>query len=105
MPTVSVVAPDASARADAVVIGVPSSARGPLRAAGAEQIQAALGARLPEALRALRVQGRPDEVVKIATLGLADVPLVVTTGLGEAATSDPAEAARRAAGAALRALT
>lgn len=103
MPSVSVIAPTAAIRADAVVVGVRKTADGPRLAPGAEHVDAELGGRLHEALRVLGATGKPDEVHRIATLGQADFPLVVATGLGD----DPsdAEAARRAAGAALRTLT
>jgi leucyl aminopeptidase len=103
MPSVSVTSPTAAIRADAVVIGVRSTKDGARPAPGAEPVEAALGQRLAEALRALGAKGRPEEILKIPTLGLADYPLVVCAGLGD----DPSdgEAARRAAGAALRALT
>ncbi|MDT4927879.1 MAG: leucyl aminopeptidase [Pseudonocardiales bacterium] len=103
MPSVTVKAPAAPIRADAVVVGVRKTKDGPQLVSGAEPVDTALGGRLVEALRTLGATGRPDEVLKVPTLGLADFPLVVGTGLGEDATS--AEAARRAAGAALRALT
>jgi leucyl aminopeptidase len=103
MPSVSVTSPSAAIRADAVVVGVRSTADGPRLTAGAEPVDEALGGRLEAALRTLGAKGRADEVVKVATLGLADFPLVVGAGVG----ADPAsaEAARRAAGAAVRALT
>jgi leucyl aminopeptidase len=103
MPSVSVVAPTAAIRADAVVIGIRTTAAGPRPAPGAEPVEAALGDRLADALQILGVKGKPDEVVKIPTLGLADYPLVVCTGLGDDPT-DP-EAVRRAVGAAVRAST
>jgi leucyl aminopeptidase len=86
---------------DAVVVGVIS---GPRLAPGAEAVDATLGGRLLEAIEAVGGSGRPDEVVKIPTLGLAPFPLVVATGLGDGRTGDRAEAARRAVGAAARAL-
>jgi leucyl aminopeptidase len=103
MPSVSLVAPTAAIRADAVVVGVYSTEGGPRLAPGAAPIDKALGGRLLDALRALRAKGRPDEVSRIPTLGLADFQLVVATGLG----AEPAngEAARRAVGAAIRALS
>ena len=104
-PSVTVVAPTSQIRADAVVVGVHSTGNGPRIAAGAEAIDSALGGRLFDALRALGATGRPGEVHTIPTLGLADFPLVVATGLGPDDAADPAEAARRAAGAALRTLT
>jgi leucyl aminopeptidase len=103
MPSVSVTSPSAAIRADAVVVGVRSTKDGPRLTAGAEPVDEALGGRLEAALRTLGARGRADEVVKVATLGLADFPLVVGAGVGEDPSS--AEAARRAAGAAVRALT
>ncbi|HET6878036.1 MAG TPA: leucyl aminopeptidase [Jatrophihabitans sp.] len=103
MPSVSVVAPPTAPRADAVVVGIRSTPDGYRLIDGAEPIDAALGGRLHDALRALGASGRSDEVLKIPTLGLADFPLVVGTGFGS--DDESPEAARRAAGAALRALT
>jgi leucyl aminopeptidase len=103
MPSVSLVAPDSPLRADAVVVGVHASKDGVRLAAGGERVDAALDGRLGKALAALGAKGKPDEVHKIPTLGLADFPLVVATGLG--ARSDDAEAVRRAVGAAIRGLS
>jgi leucyl aminopeptidase len=103
MPSVSLVAPTSAIRCDAVVIGVHRAGEGVRPAPGAEPVDAALGGRLAEALRSLRASGKPDEVLRIPTLGLADFPLVVATGLGDAPSD--AEAARRAVGAAVRRLT
>ena len=102
MPSVSIVSPSAPLRADAVVVGVLNGADGPRLAPGAEPIDEALDGKLLKALRTLRAKGRPDEVSRIPTLGLADFPLIVATGLGGA--DFDAEAARRAVGAAIRAL-
>jgi leucyl aminopeptidase len=102
MPSVSVVAPNAPLRADAVVVGVRAGKDGPEPLPGAEVVDAALDGRLLAGLRALGAKGRADEVVKLATLGLADFPLVVATGVGSGA--DDPEALRRAVGAAVRAL-
>jgi leucyl aminopeptidase len=66
-------------------------------------VDGVLGGRLGAALRAAGATGKPDDVVKIPTLGLADFPLVVGTGLG--AGPEDAEAVRRAVGAAIRALS
>ena len=109
LPSVSVVAPAAAIRADAVVIGLLREDHGVALAGGAEAIDEALGGRLLDALHSLGATGHPDEVLRIPTLGLAEVPLLVTTGLG-ARPADPdspgaAETARRAAGAAFRSLT
>jgi leucyl aminopeptidase len=103
MPSVSIVSPSAPLRADAVVVGVLGGTNGPRLAPGAEPVEAALDGKLIKALRTLRASGRPDEVLKIPTLGLADFPLVVATGLGDA--NFDAEAARRAIGAAIHAVT
>jgi leucyl aminopeptidase len=102
MASVSVVAPTAALRADAVVVGLRSTPDGPQLLPGAEPVDAALEGRLLAGLRTLGARGKPDEVTKLATLGLADFPLVVAAGVG-AAGDDP-EALRRAAGAAVRAL-
>ena len=103
MPSVSIVPPTAPIRADAVVVAVRGGAGGPTLAPGAAIVDAALGTRLIAALRAAGASGRADEVTKIPTLGLADFPLVVATGLGEIEDED--EAVRRAVGAAARALS
>jgi leucyl aminopeptidase len=102
MPSVSLVAPDSALRADAVVVGVRRTKSGAQLVSGAERVDKALSGRLTKALDALGAKGKTDEVAKIPTLGLADFPLVVATGLGD----DPAdpEAARRAVGAAIRGL-
>jgi leucyl aminopeptidase len=107
MPSVSLVAPRAPIRADAVVVGVHSTPSGPVLAPGAEAITAALDGRLTDALTALGATGRPGEVIKIPTLGLSDIGLIVGAGLGdraENADSADAEAARRGVGAAMRAV-
>jgi leucyl aminopeptidase len=102
MPSVSIVDPTALDNADAVVIGVTGGANGPRLARGAKPVDAALGNRLLAALKAAGSTGRPDEVVKIPTLGLAPFGLVVAAGLGANATTP--ESVRRAVGAALRAV-
>jgi leucyl aminopeptidase len=66
-----------------------------------------LDGRLLEALTAVGATGAADEVVKLATLGAGDIPVVAAAGLGAAAADGSGateEAARRAAGAASRAL-
>jgi leucyl aminopeptidase len=101
-PTVSLVPPSAALRADAVVVGVLGGTDGPRLAPGAEPVDAALDGRLLKALRVLGARGRADEVSRVPTLGLSDVPLVVAAGLGDGPAD--AETARRAIGAAVRAL-
>jgi leucyl aminopeptidase len=86
-----------------VVVGTVRTGRGVALAPGADGVDKATGKRLLDALHAVDATGRPDEVLKIPTLGRGDVPLVVATGLGDDAGS--AEAVRRATGAALRRLT
>jgi leucyl aminopeptidase len=101
MPKISLVAPSAALTADAVVVGVVQREDGPQLAAGGAVVDEALNGTLADALAAAGATGKPDEVVKIPTLGLAKFPLVVATGVGR----DPGdEALRRGVGAALRQL-
>jgi leucyl aminopeptidase len=103
MPAVTLADPSAPITADAVVVGLVSGDRGPRLAPGARPVDAALGKRLIAAVTAAGASGRPDEVTKIPTLGLAAFPLVVATGLGSG--TPQAEQVRRAVGAGLRALS
>ncbi|MEO8889193.1 MAG: leucyl aminopeptidase [Jatrophihabitantaceae bacterium] len=103
MVSVSITDPAAPVTADAVVIGLVPGDRGIKLARGAKPVEAALGKRLLAALNSLGASGQPGEVLKVPTLGLADFPLVVASGLGDDARS--AESLRRAVGAALRTLT
>lgn len=101
MPKVKLVAPSAAISADAVVVGVRQNGTGIGLAPGADAVDTALGSSLTDALTAVGAKGKPDEVIKIPTLGRAAFPLVVATGLG----ADPDdEALRRGVGAALRQL-
>ncbi|MGH8959864.1 MAG: leucyl aminopeptidase [Jatrophihabitantaceae bacterium] len=102
MVTVSISDPAGPIAADAVIVGLIPGERGPRLARGAKPVEAVLGKQLREALKALDASGKADEVLKVPTLGLAQFPLVVATGLGEDATS--AESLRRAVGAAVRVL-
>ena len=106
MPTVSLVDARSAFSNAAVVIGAFKDSSGPVLAPGSEPVDAALGGRVLDALRAVGATGAAEEVTKIPTLGLAGFPLVVVAGLGAAedGTLD-AEQARRAAGAALRAIS
>jgi leucyl aminopeptidase len=103
MVSVSVVDPAVPLDADAVIVAIVRTAAGPRLAAGAAAIDVALGRKLLAALTAVGASGQADEVVKIPTLGLADFPLVVATGLGD----DPwtIEDLRRAVGAAVRTIS
>jgi leucyl aminopeptidase len=97
----------ATLRADAIVVGVVKSPDGPRLAPGAEEIDQALGGRLLEALTAVGATGAADEVVKLATLGAVEIPVVAAAGLGPVPAGGSGvteEAARRASGAASRAL-
>jgi leucyl aminopeptidase len=104
--TVSLHEPDQPLKALAVVIGIRPAGRGVALADGAELANDLLGGHLPDALRALHATGRAGEVLRIPTVGHAEVPLVVATGLGPATADAPAqaEATRRAVGAAVRGL-
>jgi len=103
MPKISLVDPSAAISSDAVVVALIAGASGPRLAPGAEPVDAAIGGRLLDALKAAGASGRPDEVTKIPTLGLAPFALIAATGLGDDSTS--VEAVRRACGAAARTLT
>ncbi|MEP6696034.1 MAG: leucyl aminopeptidase [Pseudonocardiales bacterium] len=108
MPTLALTDTVASkSRAAAVVIGIAQCDTGPVLAPGADSLDAAMKGRLLPALEALGASGKEAEVTKLATLGTADVPVVVAVGLG-AADADGrfrTESVRRAAGAAVRALS
>jgi leucyl aminopeptidase len=95
------------AHADVIVIGVAQGPDGPVPAAGAEEVDAALGGRLAETLGTLGATGKAEEVTKIASGGRLSAPLIAAVGLGSAdgAAAFDAEALRRAAGTAVRALT
>ncbi|HEY4465164.1 MAG TPA: leucyl aminopeptidase [Streptosporangiaceae bacterium] len=100
--------------ADALIVGVIQAADGPRPAPGARDADEALGGTLADLLTALDATGRPEEITKIAAAGRLPVPVVVAVGLGPGAGDggpdgdgprfDP-ETLRRAAGAAVRALT
>ena len=89
--------------ADAVVVGVTQGPDGPELAPGAEDVADALGGTLAETLGILGATGKAEEVTKIASAGRLSAPLIAVVGLGDTAALD-AEALRRGAGAAVRAL-
>ncbi|SFO27376.1 leucyl aminopeptidase [Geodermatophilus obscurus] len=93
--------------ADAVVVGIGKGATGPLPTPGAEAVDRLLGGRLLPALAALGARGSEDEVTRVASLGQGPFPVVAAVGLGAPGPTGgySAEAVRRAAGAASRALT
>ncbi|WP_029433797.1 leucyl aminopeptidase [Blastococcus sp. URHD0036] len=92
---------------DAVVVGVGRGPAGLLATPGAEAVDRLLGGRLLPALADLGARGGEEEVTRVATLGQAPFPVVAAVGLGapDADGRYAAEAVRRAAGAASRALT
>ncbi|MFI6206489.1 leucyl aminopeptidase [Streptomyces sp. NPDC051041] len=94
-------------RADAIVIGVAKGAKGPVVAPGAEAVDQAYDGRLAGVLETLGASGAEGEVTKLPAPSGFKAPLVVAVGLGAEPRKDAgydAEALRRAAGAAARAL-
>jgi len=91
----------ATAKADAIVVGVVKSAKGLVLAPGAADVAKAFGKGLLPALAGLGATGAKEEVTRLATLGATKAPVLVAVGLGE--TYD-GEVLRRATGAAVRAL-
>ncbi len=97
-----------STAADALIIGVAQGQDGPVPAAGAEDVDAALGNTLTDTLAALGATGEQDELTKIASAGSTAAPVIVAVGLGPAGEGGDRgrlESLRRAAGSAVRALT
>jgi leucyl aminopeptidase len=96
------------AQADAIIIGVTQGPDGPALAPGAEDVDAALGGNLAKTLGTLGATGKAEEVTKIASAGQLKAPLIAAVGIGtpaDGAAPYEGEALRRAAGAAVRALT
>ncbi|KQS66342.1 leucyl aminopeptidase [Modestobacter sp. Leaf380] len=93
--------------ADAVVVGVGRGPDGLLTTPGADAVDRLLGGRLLAALADLGARGGEDEVTRLATFGQGPFPVVAVAGLGSPLPEGgyPAEAVRRASGAASRALT
>ncbi len=96
-----------SAAADALVIGTVEGKDGLELAPGAQPIDDAYGGRLVETLRMLGATGKADEVLKMPTGGVLTAPMLVVVGLGRPGKDGAvsAEQARRASGAASRALS
>ncbi|WP_225096813.1 leucyl aminopeptidase [Streptomyces sp. CoH27] len=98
-------------RADAIVIGVAKGAKGPVVAPGAEAVDKAYDGRLAGVLETLGASGAEGELTKLPAPAGFKAPLVVAVGLGarpgEGDTDGgyDAEALRRAAGVAARALS
>lgn len=95
-------------RADAIVIGVAKGAKGPVVAPGAESVDKAYDGRLAGVLETLGASGAEGEVTKLPAPSGLKAPLVVAVGLGAEPEKDfsfAAEALRKAAGVAARALS
>ncbi|MFF7139886.1 MULTISPECIES: leucyl aminopeptidase [Streptomyces] len=93
--------------ADAIVVGVAKGAEGPVVAPGAEAVDQAYDGTLAAVLETLGASGAEGEVTKLPAPAGFKTPVVVAVGLGaepEQGESFTAEALRRAAGSAARAL-
>jgi leucyl aminopeptidase len=94
--------------ADAVVIGVTKEPGGASPVPGTKDVDEALGGSLAQTLATLGATGEAGEVTKIPSAGRLTAPLMAAVGMGAPAggsdASFDAEALRRAAGAAVRAL-
>ncbi|HJX86348.1 MAG TPA: leucyl aminopeptidase, partial [Gemmatimonadales bacterium] len=98
----------ATLRADALVVGVAKGAEGLVVGPGAEDVDKAFDGKLATVLKTLGATGAEGEVTKLPAPSGLNVPLVVVAGLGPAPEKDSgydAEALRRAAGSAARALS
>ena len=97
----------ASAKVDAVVIGVAKGPKGLVLAPGSEAVAKAVGKGLLPALTGLGATGKAEQLTRLATLGATSAPVVVAVGLGELPAKDASydlELLRRATGAAVRQL-
>ncbi|MEW1648989.1 MULTISPECIES: leucyl aminopeptidase [unclassified Streptomyces] len=95
-------------RADAIVIGVGKGGKGPVVAPGADAVDKAYDGRLAGVLETLGATGAEGEITKLPAPAGFKAPLVLAVGLGaepEEGEAYDAEALRRAAGVAARALT
>jgi len=96
-----------SATADGIVIGTVEGKGGLELAPGAQPVDDAYGGKLVETLRMLGATGKADEVFKMPTGGVLTAPMLIVVGLGRPGKDGTvsAEQARRASGAASRALS
>jgi leucyl aminopeptidase len=98
-------------RCDAVVVGVVQASKGSTSglsvAPGGEDVAKAYGRTFRPLLASLAVTGKPGEVTKVPTGKQLSSPLLVLVGLGKVSKGETpsADAVRRAAGAAARAIT
>jgi leucyl aminopeptidase len=92
--------------ADTLVIGTVQGTDGPALAPGAEAVDEALDGTLLALLTTLGATGKPDEIVKLPTLGKLAATVVLAVGLGKQAVdgSLTTDQVRKASGAAARAL-
>ena len=94
--------------ADAIIIALRQGDDGPALAAGAADVDAALGGGLAGSLAALGATGKPEEVSRTLAGSRLAAPLIAAVGIGKAADLNPgsadAEILRRCAGAAVRSL-
>ncbi|MYT70647.1 MULTISPECIES: leucyl aminopeptidase [unclassified Streptomyces] len=98
----------AGLRADAIVVGIAKGAAGPVVAPGAEAVDKAYDGNLASVLETLGATGAEGEVTKVPAPSGFKAPVVLAVGLGSEPEKDEiyeAEALRRAAGVASRALT
>ncbi|MFB7242743.1 leucyl aminopeptidase [Streptomyces populi] len=94
-------------RADAIVVGVAKGPKGPVVAPGAEAVDNAYDGGLAGILETLGASGAEGEVTKLPAPSGFKAPVVVAVGLGAVPADEAgfaAEALRRAAGVAARAL-
>ncbi|MET7984009.1 MULTISPECIES: leucyl aminopeptidase [unclassified Streptomyces] len=94
-------------RADAIVVGVAKGPKGPVVAPGAEAVDNAYDGGLAGILETLGATGSEGEVTKLPAPSGFKAPVVVAVGLGAVPEDEAgydAEALRRAAGVAARAL-
>ncbi|MFF8292001.1 leucyl aminopeptidase [Streptomyces sp. NPDC016309] len=100
----------ATLRADVLVVGVaksPKGGKGLVAAPGAEAVDKAFDGKLATVLETLGASGSEGEVTKLPSPSGLKAPVVLVVGLGAAPEKDEtydAEALRRAAGSAARAL-
>ncbi|MDQ0990471.1 leucyl aminopeptidase [Streptomyces sp. V3I7] len=94
-------------RADAIVVGVAKGAKRPVVAPGAEAVDEAYDGKLAGVLETLGASGAEGELTKLPAPAGFKAPIVLAVGLGDKpakGASYDADALRRAAGAAARAL-
>ncbi|HET6627535.1 MAG TPA: leucyl aminopeptidase, partial [Nocardioidaceae bacterium] len=91
-------------KADVVVVGVCTTAKGPQVAPGGEGVASAYGRKFAPLLSTLGFKAKPGEVTKLPTGGTIKSPLLVLVGLGER-DKLTTEGVRRAAGVAARSIS